>query len=134
MLRNTRHRACIRTLLGLLGLARYCFDSALGGLEHCLGGVLDWPMYLKMAGIGVQNEAWRDRKSMKMVAWRVGNRSKWWLGGSEIEENGVSAGSWTVLGRLLGFMMRFSRISAEVGGKMGARWAKLAASCAQDGP
>ena len=68
MLRNTHHCACIRALLGLLGLARYCFDSVPGGLEHCLGGVLDWPMYLKMAGIGVQNEAWRDRKSRKMVA------------------------------------------------------------------
>ena len=53
--------------MGLLGLARYCFDSVLGGLEHCLGGVLDWPMYLKMPGIGVQNDAWRDKKSMKIV-------------------------------------------------------------------
>ena len=64
MLRNTRHRACIRALMGLLGLARW------------LGGVLDWPMYLKMPGIGVQNDAWRDRQSIKMVAWRVGNRGK----------------------------------------------------------
>ena len=59
------------TLLGLLGLAMYCFDRVLGGLEHFLGGVLDWPMYLKMAEVGVQNEAWRDRESMKMVAWRI---------------------------------------------------------------
>ena len=80
MLRNIRHCAGIRALMGLLGLARYCFDSVLGGLEHWLGGVLDWPMYLKMAGIGVQNEAWRDRKSMKMAAWGVGNRGKWWFG------------------------------------------------------
>ena len=145
MLRNTRHRACIRTLLGLLGLARYCFDRVLGGLEHCLGGVLDWPMYLKIAGIGVQNEAWRNRKSMKMVAWRVGKRGKWWLGGSEIEENGVSAGSWTVLGRLLGFMMRFSRNfcrswgedgrkMGEVGGKLRPRWAMIAPSWAKMAP
>ena len=27
-----------------------------------------------------KNEAWRDRKSMKMVAWRVGNRGKWCFG------------------------------------------------------
>ena len=104
----------------------------LGGLEHCLGGVLDWPMYLKIAGIGVQNEAWRNRKSMKMVAWRVGKRGKWWLGGSEIEENGVSAGSWTVLGRLLGFMMRFSRNFCrswgEVSAKLRPRWAMIGPS------
>ena len=154
MLRNTRHRACIRTLLGLLGLARYCLDSVLGGLEHCLGGVLDWPMYLKIAGIpmylkiagiGVQNEAWRDRKSMKMVAWRVGNRGKWWLRWSDIEENCVLAGSWTVLGRLLGFMMRFSRNfcrswgedgrkMGEVGGKLRPRWAMIAPSWAKMAP
>ena len=107
--------------------------------------MLDWPMYLKIAGIGVQHEAWRDRKSMKMVAWRVGNRGKWWLGGSEIEENGVSAGSWTVLGRLLGFMMRFSRIFSrswgedgrkmgEVGGKLRPRWAMIAPSWAKMAP
>ena len=53
--------------MGLLGLARYCFDNMPGGLEHWLGGVLDWPMHLKMPGIGVQNDAWRDMKSMKMV-------------------------------------------------------------------
>ena len=76
MLRNTRHRACIRALLGLLGLARYCFDCVHGGLEHWLGGVLDWPMYLKIAGIGVQNEAWRDKELMKMVVWRLGNQGK----------------------------------------------------------
>jgi len=28
-------------------------------------------MYLEIAEIGVQNEAWRDRKSMKIMAWRV---------------------------------------------------------------
>ena len=110
--------------MGLLGLARYCFDSVLGGLEHCLGGVLDWPMYLKMPGIGVQNDAWRDRKSMKMVAWRVGNRGNWW--------------SWQGLGGSWGASWDsccdFLEISAEVGAKMGARWAKLVASCAQDGP
>ena len=80
MPRNTRHRACIRALMGLLGLAKYCFDNIPGGLKHLLGGVLDWPMYLKMLGICVQNDAWRDRKSMKMVAWRIGNRGKWWFG------------------------------------------------------
>ena len=61
MPRNIRHRAGIRALMGLLELARYCFDSVHGGLEHWLGGVLDWPMYLS------KNEAWKGRKSMKMV-------------------------------------------------------------------
>ena len=95
----------------------------LGGLEHWLGGVLDWPMYLKMAGIGVQNDAWREkidengglegRKSRKMVVWQG-------LGGSW-------GASWASC-------CDFLQISAEVGAKMSARWAKLAASCAQDGP
>ena len=131
MLRSTRHHGCIRTLLGLLGLARYCFDSVLGGLEHCLGGVLDWPMYLKIAGIGVENEAWRDRKSMKMVAWRVGNRGKWWFEGSEIEENGVLAGSWTVLGRVLGF---YVAIFPKFLQKLGGRWAQDGRSWRQVAP
>ena len=52
----------------------------LGGLERWLGGVLDWPSHVKMAGIGVQNDAWRDKKLMKMVAWSGGNRGKWWFG------------------------------------------------------
>ena len=94
--------------------------------------MLDWPMYLKIAGIGVQNEAWRNRKSMKMVAWRVGKRGKWWLGESEIEENGVSAGSWTVLGRLLGFMMRFSRNFCRSWGEDGRSWRQVAPKMGQD--
>ena len=52
-------------------------DSVLRRLERWLGGVLDGLMYLKMGGIGVQNEAWRDRKSLKKV-----------LVGSGIEEHG----------------------------------------------
>ena len=107
MLRNTRHRAWIRTLLGL---ARYCFDTLLSGLEHCLGGVLDWPMYLKIAGIGVQNEAWRHRKSMKMVAWRVGNRGKWWFGR-------VLEGLGAPLGIHVAIFWKFLQ-------KLGRRWAQ----------
>ena len=110
--------------MGLLGLARYCFDSVLGGLEHWLDGVLDGLMYLKMDGIGVQNEAWRDRKSMKMVAWR-GRKSR-----KMVVWQGLG-GSW---GASWDLWCDFLEISAEVGAKMGARWAKLAASCAQDGP
>ena len=110
--------------MGLWDLARYCFDSVLGGLEHWLDGVLDGPMYLKMNGIGVQNDAWMDRKLMKMMAWR-GRKSRkmvvWHgLGGSR----GASWDLWC----------DFLEISAEVGAKMVTRWAKLAASCAQDGP
>ena len=82
---------------------------------------------------------------MKMVAWMVGNRGKWWLGGSEIEENGGLEGRklrkivfWQGLARTWGaswdLWCDFPEISAEVGGKMGASWAKLAASCGQDGP
>ena len=41
-------------LMGILDLARYCFDSVLGWLEHWLGEVLDGPMYLNIGGIGVQ--------------------------------------------------------------------------------
>ena len=110
MLRNIRHRAGIRALMGLLGLARYCFDSVLGGLEHWLGGVLDWPMYLKIAGIGVQNEAWRDEKSMKMVAWRVGNRGKWWFGR-------VLEGLGAPLGIHVAIFWKFLQ-------KLGRRWAQ----------
>ena len=110
MLRNTRHRASIRALMCLLGLARYCFDSVLGRLEHWLDGVLDWPMYLKIAGIGVQNEAWRDRKSMKMVAWRVGNRGKWWFGR-------VLEGLGAPLGIHVAIFWKFLQ-------KLGRRWAQ----------
>ena len=125
MLRNARHRAGMMALIGLLGLARYCFDSALGGLEHWLGGVLDWPMHLKMPGIGVQNDAWRDRtsegrKSRKIVVWQG-------LGGSW----GTSWDSWS----------DFPEISAEVGAKMGEvggklrpRWAMIAPSWAKMAP
>ena len=120
MLRNTCHRACVRALLGLLGLARYCFDSVLGGFEHCLGGVRDWPMYLKLAGIGVQNEAWRDRKSMKMVAWRVGNRGKWCFGR-------VLDG----LGAPLGI---YGAIFPQFLQKLGGRWAQGGRSWRQVAP
>ena len=41
----------------------------LGGLEHWLGGVLDWPMYLKMAGID-ENDGLEGRKSRKIVVWQ----------------------------------------------------------------
>ena len=75
----------------------------------------------------------------------IENRWKWWLGGSETEENGGLEGRKSSkmvflqgLGQSLGaswdLWCDFPEISAEVGGKMGARWAKLAASCAQDGP
>ena len=103
----------------LLGLARYCFVN-MPGLEHWLGGVLDWPMYLKMSGIGVQNDAWRDRKSMKMVARRVGNQGKLWFGG-------VLEGRRAPLGLHVAIFLEFLQ-------KLGRRWAKLVASCAQDGP
>ena len=64
-----------------------------------------------MGGMGVQNETWRVRKSMKMVA-RRGRKSKkmvvWQgLGGSW----DASWESWC----------DFLEISAEVGAKMGAR-------------
>ena len=45
--------------MGLLGLARYCCDSVLGGLEHWLGEVLDGPMYLNIKELVSKNEAWR---------------------------------------------------------------------------
>ena len=91
----------------------------LGGLEHWLGGVLDWPMYLKMAG-SVQNEAWRDEKSMKMVAWRVGNRGKSWFG--RVLEG---------LGALLGF---HAAIYSKILPKLGRRWAQDGRSWRQVAP
>ena len=126
MLRYSRHSACIRALLGLLGLARYCFDSVLGGLEHWLGGVLDWPMYLKIAGIGVQNEAWRDRKSMKMVAWGVGNRGKLCFG-RVLDGLGAPLGIYNaIFPKFLQKLGEDGRKMDEVGGKLRPRWAMIA--------
>ena len=95
-------------------------DSVLGGSEHCLGGMLDWPMYLKIAGIGVQNEAWRDRKSMKMVAWRVGNRGKLWFG-SVLESLGAPLG---IHGAIFKKFLQ----------KLGRRWAQDGRSWRQVAP
>ena len=101
----------------------------LGGLEHWLGGVLDWPMYLKMAGIGVQHEAWRERKSMKMVAWRVGNRGKWWFG-RVLEGLGAPLGIhvaifWKFLQKLGRRCAQDERNWGQVAPKMGQDGAKM---------
>ena len=101
-------------------LARYCFDSVHGGLEHWLGGVLDWPMYLKIAGIGVQSEAWRDKKSMKMMAWRLRNRGKLWFGR-------VSEGLGAPLGVHGAIFWKFLQ-------KLGRRWAQDGRSWRQVAP
>ena len=44
------------------------------------------------------------------------------------------ASPWVVLGRLGALLDDFVEIFGEDGPKSDARWAKLAASCAQDGP
>ena len=71
------------------------------------------------------------KKSMKIEVWK-GRKSK---------KIGVSrrlGGSWRVLGRLGGLWCDFGRLFwrhwGEVGRNMGQVGAKLAASCAQDGP
>ena len=68
----------------------------------------------------VKIEGWRGRKSKKIGVWRC-------LGGS-----------WRVLGRLGGLWRDFGRLFwrhwGEDGRNMGQAGAKLAASCAQDGP
>ena len=85
---------------------RLLSESVIVGLEH-----------------RAQNEVWRDRKSMKMLAWR--------------DRKSMQMVVWQGLGESWGtswdLWCDFPEISAEVGGKMGARWAKLAARCAQDG-
>ena len=57
-----------------------------------------------------KNEAWRGRKSMKMVAWRVGNRGKLWFGR-------VLEGLGAPLGLHVAIFLEFLQ-------KLGRRWAQ----------
>ena len=67
-----------------------------------------------------KNEAWRGRKSMKMVAWGVGNRGKWWFG--RVLEG---------LGALLGI---HDAIFRKFLPKLGRRWAQDGRSWRQVAP
>ena len=67
-----------------------------------------------------KNEAWRGRKSMKMVAWGVGNRGKWWFG--RVLEG---------LGALLGIHEAIFRKFLP---KLGRRWAQDGRSWRQVAP
>ena len=65
----------------------------------------------------VKIRVWRGRKLRKKGVW------------------GCLEGSWRVLGRLGGLWRDFGRFFwGDIGAKKGATWAKLAASCGQDGP
>ena len=86
-------------------------------------------MYLKMARIGVQNETWRDEKSKEMVAWRVGNRGKWWFG-RVLERLGAPLGLhvgifWEFLQKLGRKWVQDGRNWWQVAPKMGHNSAKL---------
>ena len=67
-----------------------------------------------------KNEAWRDRKSMKMVGWRVGNRGKLLFGR-------VLEGLWAPLGI-------HGRIFYKFLQKLGRRWAQDGRSWRQVAP